>query len=439
MNRSYQTRGVRYSDSLEGLLPSETMLLTYSASRSSSSSNPTSTSPTLSRKLRLLFYARKLEGSLASYERSGWEDQRSRPRSASPKHFPRLPTATGGPIIVCLDTSWSMVGPREQLAKSVVYECVRMASKQHRPCYVLAFSGRGNVAECDVSLAADKNGLLRLLEFFANSFHGGTDVTTPLQRALEMVETERDWASADVLLVTDGELSTPPVSDILMRKIRSFEVERGLCVYGLLVGRNDSLPLRSLCTDWDGAQDRVFNFLCDYDPLLKASQNFLESQRSLGYDPDPQPQLTPLPQKVVMRKSARAQSRLYAVPPSPYSVDLPYEQGLSISMMHSTTVITRDMIATESQVKCAVNEIMMNASVQSDLENKKLFREIYRKSVNADQANLNYKRISTAIEALKRGLVERDTEVRLVLLAAFCRCHMSLTVYRIPYTPHVTN
>jgi uncharacterized protein with von Willebrand factor type A (vWA) domain len=33
-----------------------------------------------------------------------------------------MPVDNGGPIIVCLDTSWSMEGVRERLAKAVVLE-----------------------------------------------------------------------------------------------------------------------------------------------------------------------------------------------------------------------------------------------------------------------------------------------------------------------------
>lgn len=43
-------------------------------------------------------------------------------------------------------------------------------------------------------------------------------------------------------------------------------------IHGLLVGRNTSVPLSLICTDWDGV-DRVHNFLCKYDPfnVLKES------------------------------------------------------------------------------------------------------------------------------------------------------------------------
>ena len=49
------------------------------------------------------------------------------------------PAAELGPIIVCLDTSGSMYGAREVVAKAVVLECMRGAHRQERKCYVYAF------------------------------------------------------------------------------------------------------------------------------------------------------------------------------------------------------------------------------------------------------------------------------------------------------------
>ena len=65
----------------------------------------------------LLIFTEKL---LGSYENSGWIEQHSLPKPKPWKYYQKLPTSTGGPIIICLDTSWSMSGPRESLAKAVV-------------------------------------------------------------------------------------------------------------------------------------------------------------------------------------------------------------------------------------------------------------------------------------------------------------------------------
>ncbi len=51
------------------------------------------------------------------------------------------PAAELGPIILCLDTSGSMRGARETVAKALALECLRGAHRQRRACYLYAFSG----------------------------------------------------------------------------------------------------------------------------------------------------------------------------------------------------------------------------------------------------------------------------------------------------------
>lgn len=71
--------------------------------------------------LRRLHMARRAERTLMSYERSGWlEGEPTRTTSRSEIR----PSADMGPIICCLDTSGSMHGARETVAK--------VSSKLHR-------------------------------------------------------------------------------------------------------------------------------------------------------------------------------------------------------------------------------------------------------------------------------------------------------------------
>ena len=60
------------------------------------------------------------------------------------------PAGELGPIIVCLDTSGSMYGGREVVAKALVLECMRGARTQSRKCYVYAFSGPGQVRALEI-------------------------------------------------------------------------------------------------------------------------------------------------------------------------------------------------------------------------------------------------------------------------------------------------
>lgn len=49
------------------------------------------------------------------------------------------PAAELGPIILCLDTSGSMRGARETVAKALALECLRGAHRQERKCFLYAF------------------------------------------------------------------------------------------------------------------------------------------------------------------------------------------------------------------------------------------------------------------------------------------------------------
>ena len=95
----------------------------------------------------------------------------------------------------------------------------------------------------------------------AGSFHGGTDVDEPLKRSLERLQGHPEWANADVLLVTDGEI--PPPSEELLASLSRATQDMGLKVHGLLVGEEHGTeaPVRKLCTHvtqftaWDNVRD----------------------------------------------------------------------------------------------------------------------------------------------------------------------------------------
>ncbi|EED91722.1 predicted protein [Thalassiosira pseudonana CCMP1335] len=225
--------GLTRSGSLTTMLPSEAVLL-----RSSMKS------------LRWLFLAKKAESKL----------------------LVSLPSASGGPLIICLDTSWSMSGARESLAKAVVLASVSAANSQGRECRVVSFSSANNAVESG-SIKCDSDGVRKLLDFLSYSFGGGTDVTGALKYALilaahlliafhiylpKMETLETDLASSDLLLVSDGEIPNPPVSNVVFAKLEALRLQTGMEIHGLLVGKRESPALSSLCTE-------VHDFLVDYE------------------------------------------------------------------------------------------------------------------------------------------------------------------------------
>ena len=106
-----------------------------------------------------------------------------------------------GPAIICLDTSGSMMGLSETVAKTV---CLAIASKclrERRECYLISFSTEITVK--DFSYCAGRSGgAEELLDFLKLSFNGGTDAVPALRKCLELLQ-ERKWHNADVLAISD--------------------------------------------------------------------------------------------------------------------------------------------------------------------------------------------------------------------------------------------
>lgn len=70
------------------------------------------------------------------------------------------------------------------------------------------------------------------MDFLDHSFHGGTDVDTPLRLSLERIQ-QRGWYKADVLMVTDGHIYPPDPA--LVAQISECSRLYGLKMHGLLL------------------------------------------------------------------------------------------------------------------------------------------------------------------------------------------------------------
>jgi glycosidase/uncharacterized protein with von Willebrand factor type A (vWA) domain len=239
-----ETRGVERSDSLARMLPSESALLL----------NPT---------LRRLFHARRTESALATYRVEGvgtaplpkaGETLAPADGSAELDAAQRRKSRERGPIVILLDTSASMSGAPESIAKAVVLEACRVARAEARACWLIAFGGPNEIHELSLTgvLAAPKHGsaveagdqLGNLLHFLQASFQGGTDTAEPVKRALALL-TRTEARNADVLLVSDGAFPTP--RDLLPEVAAARE--HGTRFHGLLVGetQRESEAMSALC------------------------------------------------------------------------------------------------------------------------------------------------------------------------------------------------
>lgn len=221
----HDTHGVERSGEVARMLPSEAVLFIRPA-------------------LRLLWHAKRAERALATYRVRGVDQERFIADDAGAEARDserRKKKQDRGPIIVCLDTSGSMQGAPETIAKAVTLEAVRIASAEKRECFLYAFSGPTQVAEFDLS--TKRGGINALMEFLGCSFHGGTDVAEPMSRALKRVESAK-WSRADLILVSDGEF---PVPSATTSAVTSARKSLHLRVHGLLIGTGHSAAMTSLC------------------------------------------------------------------------------------------------------------------------------------------------------------------------------------------------
>jgi uncharacterized protein with von Willebrand factor type A (vWA) domain len=197
-------------------------------------------------RLRLVWHARHAERTLLTYE----DDDRMpevvhdqglvwRP---SPNRVPEKRLEMG-PMLVCVDTSGSMQGGAEAVAKAAVLEAVRTAHAQRRPCHVFAFSGPDEVVEMELGL--DLDGLERLTQFMGQTFQGGTDISGPLERTLAKLE-DGNWQLADLLIASDGEFGAPRA---VAEALAGAKDKLGLRVQGILIGDRETIGFLELADD----------------------------------------------------------------------------------------------------------------------------------------------------------------------------------------------
>ncbi|MCG3135694.1 MAG: Protein ViaA [Planctomycetes bacterium] len=217
-----ETRGVERGAEISRMLPVEAAMLGHP-------------------KLKLLWHGRRAERALLTYRVQGVETERVLvEREDKMEVQGTRPRPERGPVIAVIDTSGSMQGLPEQVAKAVVLEALRTAHAERRRCFLYSFSGPDQIAEHELDISAD--GLDRLLAFLGMSFAGGTDTSGPLDRVLQRLARE-EWAKADVLVVTDGEWPSP---DALLPRIRAAK-EDGTRFHGVQIGNRGPTGLHAVC------------------------------------------------------------------------------------------------------------------------------------------------------------------------------------------------
>lgn len=190
--------GVRMGGGLAEVLPTELALLSAPATED-------------------LFYQRYVDHRLLSLEFDGAMHGEGRQGGE-------------GPVIACIDTSGSMSGTPEVIAKALVLAVMRRVLPKGRRVRLMLFGGPGDFQDRDIGRGPAA--MQHFLDFLAMRFDAGTDFDGPLERALDLLAEER-YDRADVLLVTDGHARA---SHAVVERVRALRRELGFEVVSVVIG-----------------------------------------------------------------------------------------------------------------------------------------------------------------------------------------------------------
>jgi uncharacterized protein with von Willebrand factor type A (vWA) domain len=131
-----------------------------------------------------------------------------------------------GPFIVCVDTSDSMSGRAEHIAKVLCFAILRLAARENRRAYLINFStGIQTIDLYDVGHSLDA-----IAAFLRMSFHGGTDISLALYEVLRQLQTE-SYRDADVLVVSDFIMYR--IEDDVLQRIKFHQQNNGTHFHSL--------------------------------------------------------------------------------------------------------------------------------------------------------------------------------------------------------------
>jgi uncharacterized protein with von Willebrand factor type A (vWA) domain len=109
-----------------------------------------------------------------------------------------------GPMVICVDTSGSMHGMPETIAKAVALYMATKAREEKRACYLINFST--GLTTLDLG---SEGGIEPLIRFLKMSFHGGTDAAPALKHALDTMRRDQ-YAKADLVVISDFIMGVVP-------------------------------------------------------------------------------------------------------------------------------------------------------------------------------------------------------------------------------------
>ncbi len=144
-----------------------------------------------------------------------------------------------GAIICMIDSSGSMMGARDTWARAVAIALLHIAYRQKRDFYGIIFSSAQDPL-LEFSFPKGIAGPSEVLDFAEASLYGGTDFELPINRAVEVLESQfSDEGSqkGDLVMITDGECM---VSENWLDTFKNQKDHLAFRLYSCLIGSQSS-------------------------------------------------------------------------------------------------------------------------------------------------------------------------------------------------------
>lgn len=173
---------------------------------------------------KLDFFRRYLEGSLTQYETWSLEETKK------------------GPLIFGADGSQSMEGAADEFCRAVTVSALAIAHREHRNAAAIEFGSSGQMREFwfDAKQPFDMGTVADFAEHF---FRGGTDINQVMRRAVELIDNEAPFHSADLVIVTDGGDHVTGETIELRDHLRAM----GVKIHGIAINSNPTPYLIEVC------------------------------------------------------------------------------------------------------------------------------------------------------------------------------------------------
>ncbi|MCB0853982.1 MAG: VWA domain-containing protein [Bacteroidetes bacterium] len=210
--------GIHHSSQLEAMLPSEIALL----------SSP---------ETEIILSKKYVENKLLTFQYRSFNFSTSNTRQQEVTKI--ADSDEKGPIIINIDTSGSMFGAPERIAKALALAILEIALKQKRRAYLISFSTGIKTLE----MTGMEDNITQMIEFLRMSFHGGTDIQPALKETLKMLE-EEHFKKADVLIISD--FIIPRLDRNTFEKVQQLRREEGTSFHSLFVTRRPDMSVPPL-------------------------------------------------------------------------------------------------------------------------------------------------------------------------------------------------